>query len=187
VNDDIPNDESLVGSARNGSPDAFAVLAGRYRAALTRYAYRYLRDREDANDVAQEALYRAYRSLWRVERGRSFKNWLFVIARNVAYDTLRSRERMALRAVPDDFIPTHEPGPEEFALRDDTRHSVRRALRALPCRYREPLELYYVSGLLYREIADVLDLPIGTVKTNIARAKRRLRSALENVPLQRIA
>jgi RNA polymerase sigma-70 factor, ECF subfamily len=188
VNALSPSDETLLAAARSGSSDAFDALAARYRPALTRYAYRYIRDRDEANDVAQEALYRAYRYLYRVESSRSFRNWLFVIARNVAYDTLRNRERTALRAVvPGDLLPTQMPGPEELTLHDETKLSVRRALGELPGRYREPLELYYVSGLLYREIADVLDLPIGTVKTNIARAKRRLRTALEDVPLQRIA
>ena len=184
---EFSSDDALLLAAREGSREAFGLLAMRYRDALTRYAYRYVRDRHEAGDVAQEALLRAFRHLDTFQRDRSFQTWLFVIARNAAFDVLRRRERIAAGAVPDEGIPSSAPGPEERAVRDDEARIVRCALAALPGRYREPIELYYLSGLRYRDIALVLGLPIGTVKTHIARAKQRLRNALEDVQFESVA
>ncbi len=77
-----------------------------------------------------------------------------------------------------------EPGPEDLALRKDEAVRVHAALDALPSKYRDVLELYYVSDLRYRDIALALEIPIGTVKTYISRAKRRLRAELDEAPLR---
>jgi len=171
-------DRALVVAARAGSRDAFDVLVDRYRAPVVRLAYRLTRDADEAKDIAQDAFFRAYRRLADFHPDRPFSRWLFVIARNASLDALRRRRRAA--ALGSDGNPQHEPGPEEIALRNDEAERVRQALEALPDRYRLVLELYYVSGLRYREIAVALGIPIGTVKTFLSRAKRQLREELES-------
>jgi RNA polymerase sigma-70 factor (ECF subfamily) len=183
----LPSDDALLAAAGRGCPEAFGVLAARYRDALSTFARRYVRDAHEAGDVAQEALLRAYQHLDTFERGGSFRPWLFAIARNASFDALRHRKRVSACAELDEGVPSPTPGPEELALRDDDARSVRYALAALPERYRTVLELYYVSGLRYREIAVALGLPLGTVKTHINRAKERLRSELEGSRFERIA
>ena len=176
--DDL-GDGALVAAARAGSSDAFDALVDRYRAPLVRHAYRLTRDPDEAKDVAQDALFRAYRGLGDFTPDRPFSRWLFVIARNAALDAIRRRRRAAELARPRD-AGRFEPGPEDLALRNDESVRVHAALEALPGKYRDVLELYYISELRYREIAVVLDIPIGTVKTYISRAKRRLREELES-------
>ncbi len=170
-------DRALVVAARAGSPDAFASLVDRYRAPVVRLAYRLTRDADEAKDIAQDAFFRAYRRLAEFHPDRPFSRWLFVIARNASLDALRRRRRAAAHGL--DVDPQHELGPEEIALRNEEAERVREALEALPERYRLVLELYYVSGLRYREIAEALGIPIGTVKTFLSRAKRQLREELE--------
>ncbi len=172
-----PEDHDLVDAARAGSDDAFAALVGRYRAPVVRLAYRLTRDADEANDIAQDAFMRAYRGMERLPADRPFARWLFVIARNASLDALRRRRRAAA-FVPAELDLVESFGPEEVVLRDDEAKRVHEALGALPARYRDVLELYYISGLRYREIALALDVPIGTVKTFISRAKRRLRDEL---------
>ncbi len=175
-------DSALVEAARAGSPEAFGVLVDRYRAPLVRLAYRLTRDPDEAKDIAQDAFFRAFRRLDDFRPERPFARWLFVIARNASLDTIRRRRRAAALAAEPEERP-FELGPEDVALRNDEATRVHSALAALPSKYRDVLELYYVSDLRYREIALALEIPIGTVKTYISRAKRRLRAELDEAPL----
>jgi RNA polymerase sigma-70 factor (ECF subfamily) len=175
-------DAKLVDAARAGSSEAFTLLVDRYRAPVVRLAYRLTRDPDEAKDIAQDSFLRAYRRIEEFRPDRPFAHWLFVIARNASFDALRRRRRAAAFVSAEAEEVAGELGPEELALRNDEAGRVQAALCLLPGRYREVLELYYVSGLRYREIADELAIPLGTVKTYIARAKRRLRTELESVP-----
>ncbi|GAC1302822.1 MAG: sigma-70 family RNA polymerase sigma factor [Vulcanimicrobiaceae bacterium] len=173
----IDPDRALVEAALLGSGDAFESLVDRYRAPLHRLAYRLTRDADEAKDITQDAFLRAFDRLGECRSDRPFGRWIFVIARNASLDTMRRRRRAATH-VTRERLPSPEPGPEELALRNDEAARVRAALGALPDRYRDVLELYYMRGLRYREIALELAIPIGTVKTYISRAKRRLRDDL---------
>ncbi len=174
-------DSVLVGAAQAGSVEAFGELVDRYRTSVVRLAFRLTHDADEAKDIAQEAFLRAFRRLGEFRPERPFARWLFVIARNAALDTVRRRRRLtALDAR--EPLP-FEPGPEDIALRTDEAARVHSALEALPQNYRHVLELFYISELRYREIALELDIPIGTVKTYLSRAKRRLRDELADLPL----
>ena len=170
-------DAALVEAARAGSADAFGLLVDRYRAPVVRLAYRLTRDRDDANDVAQDAFLRAFRRIDEFRPERPFAHWLFVIARNASFDALRRRRRS--NALAGDDGSWSSLGPEELALRNDQAQRVHAALEVLPERYRAVLELYYISDLRYREIAEQLEIPLGTVKTYMSRGKRCLREKLE--------
>ncbi len=170
-------DGALVDMARAGSDDAFGILVGRYRAPVVRLAYRLTHDADEANDIAQDSFIRAYRRIGDFHPDRPFARWLFVIARNASLDSIRRRRRAAALANAAEN-PIADLGPEDLALRNDEAERVHVALDALPAKYRNVLDLYYLGGLRYREIAVELDIPIGTVKTYISRAKRRLRDEL---------
>jgi len=178
-------DDALVTLARAGSSEAFDELVGRYQAPVTRLAYRLTRDPDEAKDVAQDAFLRAYRRLGSFHPDRPFSRWLFVIARNASLDAIRRRRRAAALP-PGEELPV-ELGPEDYALRNDEAERVHSALEELPAHYRSVLEMYYVSGLRYREIADALGIPLGTVKTYLSRAKRRLREGLVTSELLEMA
>jgi RNA polymerase sigma-70 factor (ECF subfamily) len=175
---------ALVTAARAGSTDAFGELVDRYRAPVVRLAYSLTHDVDDAKDVAQDAFLRAFRNIESFRPDRPFSRWLFVIARNASLDAIRRRRRLA-SVPPLSFAPV--ASPEEWAMRNEEAEEIRAALGELPAHYGKVLELYYVSGLRYREIASVLGIPIGTVKTYIARAKRRLRDVLEREVIGRAA
>lgn len=130
-------DDDLVTMARAGSHDAFCTLVERYRAPVVRFAYRLTRDADEANDVAQETFFRAYRNLGSFEPDRSFARWLFAITRNASHDALR-RTRRSVACGPAE--PAVELGPEELALRNDDELRLRAALDALPERYRSVLD-----------------------------------------------
>jgi len=170
-------DAALVEAARGGSPEAFALLVCRYRPAVARLAYRLTHDAEEAKDIAQETFLRAFRRLDELRPERPFAPWLFVVARNASLDAIR-RRRGAVAAcflTAKAALNVFELTPDEIVLRNDEERRVHAALAALPPKYRDVLALYYISDLRYREIALALDIPLGTVKTYISRAKVRLR------------
>ena len=161
-------------SAREGDPTARAWIVERYTPAVYRFCRRYLRNEEDARDVTQETLIKVMRNLHRFDENRRFSTWVFSIARNTAIDEQRPRKRLAPEL-------KKEPAWEGPSPMDETSQSRRAdrlhvALADLSPKYREVLVLYHFEHLKYQEIADALDIPIGTVMNRIFRARKSLRN-----------
>jgi RNA polymerase sigma-70 factor, ECF subfamily len=141
-----------------------------------------LRNAADAEDVVQEAYLRALKYAGSY-RGGDVRAWLLTIVRNTAYDWLRKRHARGSSDPFDERVhvqPETEPDPERRLLRDAERRRVAQALEELPLHQREILVLREWEGLSYKEIADVMGLPIGTVMSSLSRARGRLRQALED-------
>jgi len=170
---------ALVASACGGSAEAFSTLVERHRSSVLRLALRLTRNPDDAMDVAQDTFLRAYRSIEAFRPERPFARWLLAIARNASLDALRRRRRAAATEL-GERRASEEAGPEDLVVRREEAATVRAALALLPARYRRAVDLYYVERLRYREIAETLEIPIGTVKTFISRAKAQLRAELQD-------
>jgi len=172
----VPDDGALVASALGGNPDAFGTLVERYDRAVYHLAFRTLRDSEEARDVAQEAFFKAYRSLRTFKPGAKFSTWIFAITYHACCDRLARKKRYSNEEMPDWADPA--PGPEQTAIALDEASRLRAAIEALPEKYRTVVTLYHLQGRQYEEIAEVLELPMGTVKTHLFRAKEHLRRLL---------
>jgi RNA polymerase sigma-70 factor (ECF subfamily) len=172
----IPIEEALlISRARDGDQDAFRQLVERYQGAVYNLAYRMLGDPGDAEDAAQEIFVRIYRQLGRYDPARKFSTWVLAIATNFCIDQLR-RRRMQLVPL-ENIIPwarAREAGPEGEAITQEERDEVQRLITQLPEKYRAPLVLRYFEELSCAEIAEVLGMPEGTVKTQIHRARKAL-------------
>jgi RNA polymerase sigma-70 factor (ECF subfamily) len=170
------DDSGLVAATLAGNPEAFGTLVERYDRAVYHLAYRTLRDAEEARDVAQEAFFKGYRSLRTFKPGARFSTWIFAITYHACCDRLNRRKRYSNEELPDraDAGPT----PEQSAIAGDEARRLRAAIDALPEKYRTVITLYHLQGKQYDEIATVLGLPMGTVKTHLFRAKEQLRRLL---------
>lgn len=172
----VPIEEALlISRARDGDQDAFRQLVERYQGAVYNLAYRMLGDPGDAEDAAQEIFVRIYRQLGRYDPARKFSTWTLAIATNYCIDQLR-RRRMQLVPL-ENIIPwarAKEAGPEGEAITQEERDEVQRLITKLPEKYRAPLILRYFEELSCAEIAEVLGMPEGTVKTQIHRARKAL-------------
>ena len=171
-----PTDGSLVAETLTGRTEAFGTLVERYDRAVYNLALRTLRDPEEAKDATQEAFFKAFRSLRTFRPDAKFSTWILSIAYHACCDRLSRRKRYTGDELPDRADPS--PGPEAVALREDESRRLRAAIDALPDKYRAVVTLYHLQGRQYEEIAKVLELPMGTVKTHLFRAKELLRKRL---------
>jgi RNA polymerase sigma-70 factor (ECF subfamily) len=191
-------DEELLLRFRAGQSGAFAVLVRRYERELYGYLRRYLGDASLAEDVFQNTFLQLYVKSAHYEAGRPVRPWLYTIATHQAIDALRRHHRHPAvsleQTVPDDsdgdaqnlleMLPGSSPGPFEMALEQERRERVRAEVERLPDFLRRVLILAYYQGLKYREIADILDIPVGTVKSRLHAALVKLHEAwTETVPL----
>ena len=175
----------LIERARSGDTRAFEDLARREERALYRHALRIVGTTSDAEDIVQDALFSAWRSIASFQ-GLSFRAWLFRIATNRALDQLRSRKRrpeLPLDPPDDDEVTLAEPvapGPDLAQIAGDREAlaAVESALEALPAEQRTALLLRDVEGFAYEEIAVITSVEIGTVKSRIHRGRLAVRNAL---------
>ncbi|MFH1144380.1 MAG: sigma-70 family RNA polymerase sigma factor [Candidatus Eisenbacteria bacterium] len=186
--DDLP----LVQRSLRGDERAFEELISRYEAALYRLAWRMMGNAEEAHDVVQETFLRVFRSLDTFDQSRRFSTWILRIATNLCIDRYRRRKVQLLSIDVDDDDDERRPivladerqNPEEMHGRTALAESIGRLMEHLPPIYRAILELRYKQDLAYEEIADVLEIPLGTVKARLHRAHHRLKELLVEAGLR---
>jgi RNA polymerase sigma-70 factor, ECF subfamily len=173
-------DEQLLGRHRGGDEGALEVLIERYRLELFHFLARFLGNQASADDIFQEAFLQVHISAGTFDTSRRFKPWLFTIAANKARDYLRKNKRQkaaSLSATVDqhqdggrsfiDLLEADLPLPEEKAQQEEASQIVRQVVASLPDHLREVLLLAYFNKLAYREIAENLGIPLGTVKSRL--------------------
>ncbi len=177
------NDSDLLPRCRGGDETAWRELVQRHTRRVFALAYRFTGRVDEAEDLTQEIFVKVYQTLDRYRAGDgSFTAWLMAVARNQAIDQYRRRRQERQRRVDDNEIvermPSTEEGPLPGLEREERVRLVHRGLRALPPDLRLPLILCDLQGLPYGEIAASLQLPLGTVKSRINRARLELAKRL---------
>jgi len=180
------DETSLIAAAQQGKVDAFNELVLAYQSLVYNLAYRILGDPAPAADATQEAFIAAYQSIGRF-RGGSFKSYLMRIVSNRCYDELRRRKRRPTTSFEDfgevdeeanpALINGHE-GPEARAERKEVARVIQAGIETLPADQRVTLVLSDVQGMSYQEIAETMEVSLGTVKSRLARARSKLRDYL---------
>ncbi|MBK6428387.1 MAG: sigma-70 family RNA polymerase sigma factor [Blastocatellia bacterium] len=190
VNVEALSDHELVAAARDGDELAFQEVVRRYRTPITNFVYRMLNDYEMAVDLAQETFVRVYTSIGRYEANFSFSTYIYRIASNLAISEIRKRKRRRVVSFfsvfqsDDGEMLEHDPADtrqlaEDALLEDERRLAVTKAIATLPEKYRSALVLRDIEDHSYEQIAQILDLSEGTVKSRINRARNLLREKLE--------
>jgi len=175
-----------IKAAQQGSISAFNQLVMAYQGTAYNVAYRVIGDRDAAADACQDALLKAYKAINQY-RGGSFKSWLMRIVTNTCYDQIRYKSRRPANSLED---MTENSGadsvklvngnerPEERVLRGELNNLLQVGISQLPEDQQIVLVLNDVQGFSYQEIAEIIDQPLGTVKSRLSRARRRLRDFL---------
>ena len=180
----------LIERALDGDKAAFGRLVEAHQRAVFNIAYRLLGHRQEAQDVAQETFWRAYRALDRFDRDRPLAPWLYRIATNLSLNRLRRRPppTVSLDAPPPgqpdaEPLPVADPGegPVAHLLRAETQARIREAILALPPDDRAVIELRHFQGLSYAEIAAATQATLSSVKSRLFRARRKLQDQLADL------
>jgi RNA polymerase sigma-70 factor (ECF subfamily) len=180
-------DRQLLERARAGDGLAFGELIRPYVPSVRRFAYAFARNWSDADDLAQDALLKAFRAISGFEGRSSLSTWLYSVTRHVCFDHQRSQqvrargseESLEVAAVVD--APSPLPGPDRVLETKHEAEQLWRALKSLPSEFRVPLVLFEIEGLEYQEIARIEGVPIGTVRSRLSRARQQLEVELSRL------
>ncbi len=188
--DQVPTEAELVASTLRGSQDAFRELVVRFERPVYSLVLRMVQNPATAEDLAQEVFFKAYRRLDTYDPQWKFSSWLFKIAHNTTIDHLRrgAPETVPLEAEDDDrgdlsavLADATAENPQAASERRDLARSLERAIARLRPEYREAVLMFYAHGASYQEICEVTGLPLGTVKTNLHRARKELAEHMTNL------
>jgi RNA polymerase sigma-70 factor (ECF subfamily) len=182
-------EDLLISQALNGNQKAYASLVSRHRSAIFHIIFKIVKDKEAANDLVQETFMKAFSSLATYRSEYRFSTWLYKIAANSSIDFLRKRRIHVLsldRPVETNDgsmeieIPDYSYHPEQDLVRKQQRISIEEAIASLPDKYREVIVFRHQEDKSYEEIADLLNIPVGTVKARIFRARELLKKKLKH-------
>ena len=184
------DESALIQTAQNGDLDSFNTLILHYQDAVFHTALRILGDEDSAEDAAQEAFISAFRSISSF-RGGSFKAWLMRTVTNACYDELRRQKRRPTTPLEPETSDGEEMDspkwladpnmtPAEKSEADELEHAIQHCLDALPSDFRTVVVLADIQGMDYSEVAIAAHVPLGTIKSRLARARLRLRECLRS-------
>ncbi len=188
------DDSAIIERCKEGDITAFDELVGRYEKQVYNFAYRMTGNYDDASDIASEAFIKVYNAIDTFRGEANFSTWLFRIVTNLYLDE-RKRSKAHLNVPLDEYIDLEEssvtrqiedpsPGPQELLEAGERAEVLARAICDLPDYQRVMVLLFHTQGKSYEEIAEITELPIGTVKSRLNRARLALREKLE--PIQEL-
>ena len=184
---DGATDQAIVGEVIKGDIEAFGILVQRYQDRIYSAIHNYVSNPDDAVDIAQDTFVKAYAKLRTFDASSAFYTWLYRIAINTAIDFLRRRKSRPADSLDDEKYATagFEPvstdpaaDPERVSVRHAQAAALRAAIARLSHKLRAVLVLHDVEGLSQEEVAQILRVPVGTVKSRVSRARTELRSLL---------
>ena len=194
MNNPPPDDKTLAAEAAAGRQRAFRELLQRYERPVFSLIYRMVRDRALAEDLSQETFIRAFRAIGKYNPSYKFSSWIFKIAHNLTIDHLRkkridtislqgSRHAMTedAQARTQPVVESSDERPDAYVENIQLGSEIEAAIGKLRPHYRTVTLLRHVEGYSYNEIAEIMDLPLGTVKTYIHRARLELKEALAHL------
>lgn len=181
-------DEELMRQVSDGGIDAFDIIVARYRDRLLNFVFRFLGDRETAEDIVQETFLRVYKNRKEYKVLASFSTWIFTIAGNLAKSELGRRKRWRFTSIDWDDqnerrveLPDESWQPDELAETSIANDLIQRAIDSLPVKYRQVVILRDVEGMSYQEISKIVKVPVGTVKSRVNRGRLKLQARLKRL------
>ncbi len=175
-------DKNILTRAREGDLKSFEYILSFYEKAVYNYCLKILRNSANAKDVTQETFIKVYIHRKLIDPEKNIKTWIFTIATNTTYDFLRSKKRKNEVSIDDNINEELETNTSSGAYyqKEGLVSDVEKALGEINPEYKKALLLFYQQGFKYNEIAEILAVPINTVKTHISRGKEQLREQLKN-------
>lgn len=181
-------DEELIARFQEGDEQAYVELVNRFRNRLMSFTYRYVNDMEQAEDIVQDALIKLYTHKHYYKNIAKFSTWIYTIAANLAKTELRKRKTRKVTYLSqmgpeerDYELPAVEPDTDELAQSEYIENKIQAAIQKLPLHFRTVTILRDIQELSYEEISKIVDVPLGTVKSRINRARIQLQKELKDL------
>jgi RNA polymerase sigma-70 factor, ECF subfamily len=177
--DNHRTDEEIVKLVQDGDIESFSLLIERYEAKIKRYARKFLSSTEDIEDIVQEIFIKTYSNIKSFDLTRKFSSWLYRIAHNEFINLLRKKEKTPLLFFDPDTLFPHPISSEKTdsnASNEEIKSAINNCLEKISSKYREPLILYYLEEMNYKEISDIIHIPVSTVGIRLKRGKEILKS-----------
>jgi len=177
----VPGEQALIKKVKKGDLDAYGAIIQDYQSSVFNVCYRVLGNRQDAEDLTQEAFLRAYHQISSFDLSRPFGPWMRTLAANLCYNHLKKAwlNRVPLEDERDTIKDDSNYGPEGSLEIDQEHKALYHAIWKLPEVQRMALELRHFQGLSYLEMADALNLPLNTVRSHLYRSRQKLAELLE--------
>jgi RNA polymerase sigma-70 factor (ECF subfamily) len=173
------SDQELIQLYLKGREDALELLIRKYLKPIYGYVFRFVQNQQDAEDLTQEIFLKMWRNLKKFKKGKSFKSWLFKIAKNTCFDFLRKKKgNLALNLENLDILADFAPSLIEEVEKENWIEKIKKGIEKLPLKMQKVLDLYYNLGLNFREISEVLGEPVNTIKSRHRRAIYRLKKSI---------
>ena len=177
------SEEFLLAEARSAGPDGFRPIFNRYSKPVLAFIYSLVGDRDHAEELTQETFVRAYRRLWTIREGGRLSTWLFGIARNVVREAIKSKYRNLRRLTAYELLSSQLPDggirPDEQVFTEELHRMIQTALLKLPEDQRLVVVLKLIIDMPYEEISEVTGLSVGKLKTDLHRARHKMRESLQ--------
>jgi RNA polymerase sigma-70 factor, ECF subfamily len=176
------SDEEIAARVQQGDVESFRFLMERFEPKIGRYVKRFIFNQEDSQDVVQEVFIKAYVNIQSFDITRKFSSWVYRIAHNECINEMKRRGKRPLSIFDLDVLFPHLAAKETAdseANKQDLRNMLDQGLNQLSAKYREPLILYYYEDMDYREIAEILQIPVSTVGVRLARGKTMLKKVVK--------
>ena len=181
-------DEELIARFQEGDEQAYVELVNRFRNRLMSFIYRYVNDMEQAEDIVQDALIKLYTHKHYYKNIAKFSTWIYTIAANLAKTELRKKKTRKVTYLSqmgpeerDYELPAVEPDTDELAQSEYIENKIQAAIQKLPLHFRTVTILRDIQELSYEEISKIVDVPLGTVKSRINRARIQLQKELKDL------
>jgi len=182
------SDEVLIARFQDGDNYAFDLLVKRYKDPLLNFVYRFIGERTEAEDIVQETFLRLFKNKHYYKEIARFSTWIYTIASNLAKTELRKRKRRNILSISnymstekDYDIPDEDSDPESEANSVVTDQIIQKAINKLSPKFKEVIVLRDIQGFAYEEIAEIVKIPLGTVKSRVNRARLKLQEDLEHL------
>lgn len=180
-------DEKLAELVQNGDKNKFGILMERYQPKLFRYGRKFLSDEDNIEDVVQDVFVKTYQNIQSFDVSQRFSPWIYRIAHNTYVNALKKKSTGPLYLFDFDTLISHTVVEDPIARereKEEIKKIVDHGLSQIEPKYREILVLYYIEELSYKEIADILHIPIGTVGVRIMRAKEILKNKYKELKIE---
>jgi RNA polymerase sigma-70 factor (ECF subfamily) len=173
------SDEELIKKYLKGDEKSLEVLIKRYLKPIYTFSFNFVLNQQDAEDLAQEIFLKMWRNLKKFKKEKNFKSWLFTIAKNTCFDFLRKKKRsLTLNVENLKIIADFTPSPIEIFEKENLMEKLKGEIEKLPFKMKQVMDLYYNSGLNFREISEILGEPVNTIKSRHRRAISRLKKTI---------